>query len=288
MCGKKVLILGSRSLAATGLYALLSDAGFEVTCFNRGDEDIKGNFVSGNVLDLQKNKYLNNEFDVVINYILLKDKDAAANVEYIKTVLGFCRKNNVKHLIQISSISVYPNNAKRINEHSAIEEDPESKGSYAAVKIAVDKYLMTVKDPDLHISFVRPGFIVSEGDNASLAGIIKRLPFGINILLGNKETILPTVKRDLLHRAILQILKSGAVEPVYLILSNPSETKFNFVKDRQINNLIILPKTITLFFVRLLMLIRIFNKTQYNQIVGLFKTTYFDCSHTNQILKIEF
>jgi len=288
MVGRKILILGSRSFAATGLYELLSDAGFEVTCFNRGEEAIMGNFVSGNVLDLQNNKYLNNKFDIVINYIILKDKDATSNLEYIKTVVRFCKENKVKHLIQISSISVYPNNAKIINEHSAIEDDIHSKGSYAAVKIAVDKYLLTVKDPELHVSFVRPGFIVSEGVDASLSGIIEHLPFGINVLLGNKDSILPTVKRESLHKAILQILKSSSIEPVYLILSNPSETKFKFVKDRNINQVVFLPKAITLFVARLLTLIRVFNKNQFNQIAGLFKTTYFDCSHTKQVLKIEF
>jgi nucleoside-diphosphate-sugar epimerase len=288
MIGKKILILGSRSFAATGLYDLLLEAGFEVTCFNRGKEAIKGNFVSGNILELQSNKYLNNKYDAVINYILLKDQDIESNINYIKEVVGFCKKNNVKHLIQISSISVYPNDEEEINECSEIEDDFESKGSYASVKIAVDKYLMTVTSQDFTISFIRPGFIIAERSNVSLAGIIKSLPFGINILLGDKETTLPTVKRDLLHKAILLILSSEALERVYLILSNPAETKYKFVKDRQITKLIILPKTFTLFVAKFLKNIKVFNKTQYNQIKGLFKTTYFDCTHTEHSLKTKF
>ncbi|GIW68008.1 MAG: hypothetical protein KatS3mg096_876 [Candidatus Parcubacteria bacterium] len=288
MIGKKVLILGSRSFAASGLYELLHNTRFEVTCFNRGDEAINGDFVSGDVLELSKNKYLNKNFDVVINYIILKDQSVQSNINFIKEVVKFCKNNHVKHLIQISSISVYPNDATIINEYSDIEKNPDLKGNYSKVKIAVDNYLMNLEEDFLNISFIRPGFIIADKNKISTAGIFKRLPFGINILLGNKTTILPTTNRDLLHQAILKILNSDSFEPVYLILSDPNYTKYRFVKDLQIQRVIVLPKAVTLFTAKFLLQIKLLNKTQFNQIAGLFKSTHFDCSITQKKLKMNF
>ena len=288
MIGKKILILGSRSFAATGLYELLTDAGLKVKCFDRGPINENIDFISSPVLELNKNKYLIKNFDVVINFILLKDQDIQDNLKYIESVIEYCKQNQVKRLLHISSLSVYPNYSKWINENSEIENDVDSKGAYSSIKIAVDKYLLGIKEPDFQISFIRPGFITSESNPISYAGIIKQLPFGMNLLLGDKKTTLPLIDRSTLHKAIYQIINTVANKPVYLILSNPGGTKYSFVKNLRINKLLILPKSLTLLAGKILRTVRIFKQSHYNQLKGLFKTTYFDCSHTEEILKIKF
>ncbi|MBS4034989.1 MAG: NAD(P)-dependent oxidoreductase [Ignavibacterium sp.] len=285
---KKILILGSKSFASTGLYNRLNAKGFLVKCFNRGNVTQAGDFVSGNVMDLNNNKHLSANFDAVINFIVLKDQDVQANINYIKAVVEFCKQNRIKRLIQISSLSVYPNDAKFINEMSEIENDIQLKGPYASIKAAVDKYLIEHQDPELSVSFIRPGFITNVETNVNFAGILKRFPPGINLLMGDRNTILPLIDRDNFHNAIERILQSERIEPVYVILSNPGGTKHNFVKHNTEITFFTLPKNITLIIGKILTVLKILSKTQYWQIKGLFKTTFFDCSRTEEILKIKF
>ena len=285
---KKILILGSKSFAATGLYDRLIGKGFLVKCFNRGNVTQAGDFVSGNVMDLNNNKYLADNFDAVINFIVLKDQDIQTNINYIKAVVEFCKQNRIRQLIQISSLSVYPNDAKFINEMSEIENDIQLKGPYASIKAAVDKYLIELRDSRLLVSFIRPGFITSADSAVNFAGILKRFPPGINLLMGDRNTTLPLIDRDIFHNAIEKILGSENNEPVYLILSNPGGTKYNFVKQNNAISFFTLPKNITLIIGKILAVLKILSKTQYWQIRGLFKTTFFDCSRTEEILKIKF
>ena len=114
--GKNVLICGHRSFAAKGLSALLNQAGYLVTQFSRGAVSVNGNTVEGAVDEIHTNPHLANSFDTVINYILLKDRSVQDNERYLGSLLKLCEEKQVKHLIHISSISVYKSNVKLINE----------------------------------------------------------------------------------------------------------------------------------------------------------------------------
>lgn len=133
---KKVLICGHRSFVATGLLKEFDDLGITYDCFSRGDEKREGNVVTGDVMMMADNKYLD-EYDTVVNYIILKGQSVEDNIAYIESLLKFCQKKKVKHLLQISSISVYPNEASVVTETSMIEEDYHNKGGYASIKVAV-------------------------------------------------------------------------------------------------------------------------------------------------------
>jgi len=171
MKNKKVLILGSRSYASQGLVSVLTSSGYDVTCFDRGEVNYNAKNVSGPVLAIHENPFLAKNYDTVINYIILKDQNVETNLDYIKSVLRLCKNRRIKRLIQISSLSVYSFESKVINEQSPIDEHLEYRGEYSRIKVAVDKYLESVSDIDLQISFVRPGFVISEGTKSSLAGI---------------------------------------------------------------------------------------------------------------------
>lgn len=71
---KKVLICGHRSFVATGLSKYLSDNGVDNDCFSRGDEMRVNNIITGDVMDMKNNKYLDS-YDTVINFILLKGEN---------------------------------------------------------------------------------------------------------------------------------------------------------------------------------------------------------------------
>jgi len=285
---KKILIIGSRSFASKGLPEKLEKLNLDVTCFNRGEVSVMEKNVTGPMMEMTHNPWLSEGFDVVINYVFLKNESIQLNLKYIDSLIEFCRVKNVKQLIQISSVSVYPNNSQFINEKSAIENEIENKGDYASVKTAVDKYLLSFCELKFSISFVRPGFIVTSEVLPSLTGILKLLPFNTGVLMGNKETTLPIIDREVLNEAITQIIVLDKKESVYLVISKQTETKYNFVRSKFDYRIIPLPKKVTLFVAKVFLSMKIFNARQYLQVKGLFKTTVFDCSCTEKNLNINF
>lgn len=131
MNNKQVLICGHKSFVAIGLADEIEKEGLTYDCFSRGNVKRNGNVVNGSVFDMEFNKELG-QYDTVINFIILKDKSVEDNIAYIKSLLTFCKDRGVKHLVQISSISVYPNTADVVTESSPIELNYHNKGGYAS------------------------------------------------------------------------------------------------------------------------------------------------------------
>ena len=69
---KKILICGHRSFVATGLINKFKTAGIDFDCFSRGKEERNGNVVTGDVFLMHQNSELSENYDIVVNYILLK------------------------------------------------------------------------------------------------------------------------------------------------------------------------------------------------------------------------
>ena len=137
MENKKILVCGHRSFVATGLVEKFSSNGLTFDCFSRGDEKREGCIVTGDVMKMADNRFLD-EYQTIVNFIILKNCSVEDNLRYIASLLNFCKKKKVKHFVQISSISVYPNEADEVNEKSPIESDWRNKGGYASIKVAVD------------------------------------------------------------------------------------------------------------------------------------------------------
>lgn len=283
----KILLCGNNSFAANGLYAKLVESGLQVDCFTRGNESRVGNQVTGNVFQLFENKYLDKKYDSVINFIFIKDQSIEENLRYIDALNRFCIEREVKHFIQISSISVYPNNVAYINEDSEIEKNPNNKGGYASIKVAVDQYLLNINS-SYKLTFIRPGFIIATGHEPSLAGIAVLLPLNIAILLGNKKTSLPLIVRTQLHEAIVRIVFKQSPKPVYLLLENIRGTKYDFLRARSKKIIFSMPKGLVMLTATIAKKLRILNSTQFLQVKGLFKNTFYDSSATESDLNLSF
>lgn len=283
---KKILICGHKSFVATGLTDAIDKAGLSYDCFSRGEVKRNGNVVSGPVLDMLFNMELG-QYDTVINFILIKDKTVEDNIAYVKSLLAFCKDRGVKHLIQISSISAYPNTAEVVTEDSPIETDYHNKVGYAGVKVAVDNYLMNHPIEGLQVIFVRPGFIYTKNHEISKFGIVVS-KFGLNVLLGDRNTTLPLISREKIHDALLKIILSSEKKNVYLLL-NPDRkdgTKYNFVKRQWNIKPICLPQWPFMLVANTLKWIGVLKKNHYLKIVGLFKNTWFDSRETERTLGI--
>lgn len=285
---KKILILGYKSYVATGLAEQLQKAGFDVDCFSRGEYGKAGNIILGDILHLSSNDYFSASYDIVLNFILLKNSNIENNIKYIAEVVAFCKTKNVKRLIHISSISVYSNNAGYVNENTSIETDISGKGLYSSQKIGIDKFLQNQKDLPFEICFVRPGFVVSDVVKSPLSGIAIKLPMNFCVLLGNRKTTLPLVERDTLQKALVEITQKEQNKNVYLLLRNDKGTKYKYVKEHFGYYIFTLPKSLILFAAKTLKFCKILNYTKYQQIKGLFKSTCFDSSATEKELRITF
>ena len=281
---KKVLICGHRSFVATGLIKELENNGISYDCFSRGKVIRDGNVVTGDVLNMADNDLLD-EYDTVVNYIILKEQSVEDNIAYVQALLDFCKKKNVKHLLQISSISVYPNEADVVTETTSIEKDYHNKGGYASIKVAVDHYLMEHPVEGMSVSFIRPGYIYTKNREISKAAILVS-KLGMNVLLGDKKTTLPLICRETLHKAITKIIVAEKKEPVYLLLNKDKATgtKYNFVCQQWNIKPVCLPYTPIMACAKLLKGIGIFKQHHYLKVVGLFKRTWFNSEHTEKVL----
>ena len=79
---KKILICGHRSFVATGLINKFKTAGIDFDCFSRGKEERNGNVVTGDVFLMHQNSELSENYDTVVNYILLKRIFNIVNLSY--------------------------------------------------------------------------------------------------------------------------------------------------------------------------------------------------------------
>lgn len=278
----KILICGHRAYAARGLAERLQKAGHEVLCFSRGDEKKDGNVVTGNVLEVDKNKYLKEEkIDVVINFILIEGATEEDNLKYTEALCNLTEKTSVKKFIHMSSISCYPNDAEFITEETPIDAHPELKGGYGAVKVSIDNYLMERKMA-AKVIFMRPGFITAPDKKNALAGIAKMLPSGFAVLMGNKQSTLPVVERDMLHKAMLSAIEDENPLDVYLLVGGDINTKVEYLKTVAPNvKAIGLPKCLVLLAANILKAVHVFDERKKQMVAGLFKVQKFDCTITN-------
>lgn len=282
----RILLCGHKSFAAKGLSNIFSSLQLEYDCFTRGEEDKQGRVITGDVFHMKDNKHLN-KYDTVVNFIIIKDKSIEENIEYVDSLLDFCKRNGVKHLVQISSISVYPNDAGTVDESSPIEENPMTKGGYGAVKVAVDQYLMQ-NAGDIHVSFVRPGFIYAPNHEISSAGIFVHTLLG-NILLGDKKNTLPLVSRASLHQAIVAIVQSSTYQSVYLCLDCARASKKDFVlRQWSLKRIIPLPRFVFVPIANISHKLGLLPNSVYSKVHGVFKSIQYNNQKTIQATGVDF
>ena len=280
----KILICGHRAFAAKGLVGLLKSKGHDVFCFSRGKgggEGIEGNAVFGRVDQIDKNQYLNEHFDVVVNFILLKDDTFENNLAYIEALCRFCKEKNVGKLIHLSSISSYPNDASTIDEDTDIDHKYQLKGGYGALKVLVDEYLIKQRDEEkLPVVFVRPGFIMAEDHPSPLGGILKLLPGDIGILMGDKKCSLSVVTRDEMQYGLVKIIEDVNPLNVYLLLRSGNHTKLEYAKSKTNAKIITLPKKLVIMTACILKSIHIIDDRIYQMVRGQFKVQTFNADKT--------
>jgi len=280
-----ILICGHRSYAARGLKSELESNGHLVLEFSRGEKKRIENTITGAVVEIDKNPLVTETVDVVINFILMPEGGVESNLEYIEALLRFCSNKGVKRLIQISSISAYPNDVNIIKEDSSIELDLRKKGGYGIVKSSVDNRLNEARNScPFDIIFVRPGYIVAEDNPHPFKGIAKFFGNKIAVLIGNKKSTLPCVLRTTFHQCLSEIITQDSPLPVYLLIEGDDTTKYSYFKTQSDACVIPLPKCVCVLMANIARTFHIISDKTASGIKGVFKVQKFDNSITKKKL----
>jgi nucleoside-diphosphate-sugar epimerase len=232
---RNVLVIGYQAFAARGLGEELASKGFVVDGFARrmGTAELGyRSTIHGSVSSLLATPGFDDHYDIVINFLLIKDGGIDPNTGYLDALLEFCRRKTVNHLIHISSVSVYPGDVTHVNESTAIESNPNEKGKYGALKVATDQFLKDNLHGLCRLTLLRPGFILGKGLSDPIVGMAFRTPYNRLLVLGSRTNTVPITTRKIVHRALVQLAlddnrQSNKIDAYILVSSNsPTREKF--------------------------------------------------------------
>ena len=283
----EVLVCGATSFVANGLLPKLDNKGYLVETFSRGKISKENNTIKGDYLTIAENPFLAERYDIVINYAVIKDGTVEKNLQYIKSLVELCKNRKVKKLIHFSSVMAYGYHLGNIDEESPVETLEETwKKGYGEFKIAVDQYLLSVKDTlPFEVILVRPGYVLADNRPCPF---IKPLPLGFTLIKGDKRSKQPIVKRDDIHQAIIRITETEQNLPVYHFFPNDGMTKYRFAKQKGYKHLVGMPKLIFKYIPFLMMKIGLMPKALYSRFDGMYNECEFNSEKTEEKLGIKF
>ncbi|MFR9557725.1 MAG: NAD(P)-dependent oxidoreductase [Rikenellaceae bacterium] len=255
--------------------------------FSRGNTNRIGDRIYGDYLDLCGNSFFRKTYDNVVNFAIIKDGDIERNIDYIKSLVEFCKTHNVKKLIHFSSIMVYNYQDKFVDETTSIEQVGETfKKGYGEIKIAVDQYLMQIKESlPFELVLVRPGYVLADDRNCPF---IKKLPLGLSIIKGNFDSKQPIVRRSDIHMALIRIMQTSSNDTVYHLFPNDGMTKYKYAKNIGSGLIIPMPKCIFKLIPYAFMKIGILPKSIYSRFEGMYIESDFRSKATECKLNIKF
>lgn len=285
---KKAILFGKNSFVAKGLSEILNEDKFQVDWFSRGINSRDDNIIFGSNATLLANKFFQDRYDILVNFVILKDQSIEENIQFIDRLLKFAALKGISKLIHFSSVMVYPYESKMIDENSQIEDFSRSnKGNYAQIKIAVDDYILKESQKyNFEISLVRPGYVF---DETHLPNFSKKIFGNIRILLGDSKSVLPTIERTKLHLGLLELFEVDKMPLVCHFFSNYGTNKLQFTLVKYPNTRIISINKIILLLMPKIIFNRFgFTRLLRNRFESLFIRTNFSSTITMDILKVKF
>lgn len=283
----KILILGARSFVGYGLSATLEKRGHLVDLFSRGEEGKQDNVIYGDYLRICENPYFSAEYDAVINFAILKNQSVEENIQYIRSLIDFCKSHKVKKLIHFSSIMVYDYQAAVVDENTPAETRTIThKRGYGEIKIAVDEYLLSVRDKmPFELVLVRPGYVLA---NNRPCPFIINLPLGMHVIKGDKLSKQPIVRREDIHKALAAIIDTEKNDPVYHFFPSDGMTKYRYAKKTVGGMILTMPKWLLERIPYALAKLHIIPWSMYSRFQGMYIYSDFQSVQTEKKLNMHF
>lgn len=147
----------------------------------------------GDLADLAK---LKKRADVVVHVAARSTIWGAWRHFYADNVLGtqhvieFCRQNNVRRLIFISSPSIYSGRGDKLNIRENDFDSDNRLNNYIKSKIEAEKYINQAQSKNLEIVILRPRGIIGVGDTSIAPRLLKaNRTFGIPLFRDGKNLV---------------------------------------------------------------------------------------------------
>lgn len=283
----KILILGARSFVGKGLPELLGRHNHVVHMFSHGDCRRENKYIWGDYLQLSSCAFWDEQYDIVINLVVLKDRSVDDNIQYIHSLIDFCHTHHVKKLIHFSSIMVYNYGELVVSEQTPIARSSETyMQGYGLIKIAVDEYLLThCHDFNAELVLVRPGYVLA--DNRPCPFIIN-LPLGIHLIKGDKRSKQPIVLREDIHRALAAIIATEHNNPIYHFFPSDGMTKLRYAQQTVGGVVLTMPKWLFERIPYALAKLHVIPWSLYSRFQGMYIYSDFRSVQTEQKLQIHF
>ena len=234
---KKVLVTGATGFLGKYLIEELLNNDYEVVAQGRKENvlsDIKEKYnVKILKCSLDEIKNVELKVDYVIHAAALStvwgkwEDFYNSNVIGTENVIDFCKKNNVKRLVYVSSPSIYSAKYDRLN----IKEDDFDKNNqlnfYIKSKILAENLINSIKDDKLEKVIIRPRGLFGIGDTSIIPRLIKaNRKIGIPLFNDGKNIVDITCVENVALALRLAIESKNAVGNTYNITNGePREFK---------------------------------------------------------------
>ena len=234
---KKVLVTGATGFLGKYLIEELLNNDYEVVAQGRKENvlsDIKEKYnVKILKCSLDEIKNVELKVDYVIHAAALStvwgkwEDFYNSNVIGTENVIDFCKKNNVKRLVYVSSPSIYSAKCDRLN----IKEEDFDKNNqlnfYIKSKILAENLINSIEDDKLEKVIIRPRGLFGIGDTSIIPRLIKaNRKIGIPLFNEGKNIVDITCVENVALALRLAIESENAVGRTYNIANGePREFK---------------------------------------------------------------
>ena len=196
-----VLITGLPGQVATDILDYLyNEKTFKITAIYRNKNNLKNKYkkVSWKMMDLSENINLKSQFDIIINCIAVhnfsRNREIGdyykSNVLVIRNLSDFAKKNKIKYIINLSTISIYGNIKDKVLSENYKPLNPDILG---ITKNAGEKILEHSNIKFLNLRL--PGVLCKKKNSSRpwLSSVIKKFQDNKKIEVFNKDSVFNNV-----------------------------------------------------------------------------------------------
>ena len=245
---KKVLVTGATGFLGKYLIEELLNNDYEVVAQGR-KENVLNNLkekYNAQILKCSLDEIKNIEINVdyVIHAAALStvwgkwEDFYNSNVVGTENVIDFCKKNNVKRLVYVSSPSIYSAKCDRLNINEEDFDKNNQLNFYIKSKILAENLINSIVDDKLEIAIIRPRGLFGIGDTSIIPRLIKaNRKIGIPLFNEGKNIVDITCVENVATALRLAIESKNAVGRTYKITNGEPREFKNILEElfKQIN-----------------------------------------------------
>ena len=219
---------------------------------------------------------------------------AAVNVRATRRLLWAAHAAGVRHIVHISSLSVYavPTDGVTITEDSPYESESEARGAYSRSKLAADRVAMDAARRGVPVVVLRPGLLYGPGRRPPLARQSVTVN-GVKLLLARPDYCLPMTHVDNVADAVLLAARTDAAvgQPFTVVDENIRQADYAIAYRAAAGEAwrpIFLPVTAVAWGARAVeygcRALRRRPPVTYHQVQRATRSAYYDCARATAVL----